>query len=145
MMIESSDIYFRDFEAKIETLDEQDQILAKHILKFMKADYYNQDRHIRRFTKTLNDQAETDPDKLNRLVDLTQKMLGDYNAAIMEYIINHASEYPYSTGYERRPFRTKNISAHLSRIVEKCASLHDFAKHRVTIMDILTNQHLDPK
>ncbi|MBP3953084.1 DUF4132 domain-containing protein [Bacillus suaedae] len=143
MAIESTNHYFKEFEAKIATLDENDQLLAKHILKFMKADYYNQDRHIRRFIKTLNQQVETDQNKLNRLVELTRKLLGDYNAIVMQYIINHATEYSYSTGYERRPFRTKNTTAHLSRIVEKCALLHDLDKHRVTIMDILTNKHLD--
>ncbi|CRK84776.1 DUF5724 domain-containing protein [Neobacillus massiliamazoniensis] len=143
MTLESSENYLIDYEAKIATLNEQDQKLARHILKFMQTDYYNQDRHIRRFTKTLNEQAETDQDKLNRLVDLTRNLLGDYHATVMQYIINHATEYSYSTGYDRRPFRTKNITAHLNRIIEKCASLHDLAKHRLTIMDILTNLHLD--
>ncbi|MGG1675742.1 DUF4132 domain-containing protein [Neobacillus sp. NRS-1170] len=143
MTIESNGNYLIDYEAKIATLDEQDQKLAKHILKFMQTDYYNQERHIRRFTNTLNEQADTDQDKLNRLVDLTRNLLGDYHATIMKYIINHATEYSYSTGYDRRPFRTKNIIAHLNRIIEKCASLHDLAKHHVTIMDILTNRQLD--
>ncbi|MED3561751.1 DUF4132 domain-containing protein [Bacillus xiapuensis] len=143
MMKESSGNYLIDYEAKIVTLDEQDQKLARHILKYMQTDYYNQDRHIRRFTKTLNEQAETDQDKLNRLVDVTRNLLGEYHAAVMQYIINHATEYSYSAGYDRRPFRTKNITAHVNSIIEKCASLHDLAKHCVTIMDILTNRHLD--
>ncbi|WP_059170241.1 DUF4132 domain-containing protein [Bacillus sp. FJAT-27445] len=141
MMLEPIGIFLRDYETKIENLDEQEQKLARHILRFMQTDYYNQDRHIRRFTKTLNDQAVTDQDKLNVLVNLTRNLLGDYHATVMEYIINHATEFSYSTGYDRRPFRTKNITAHLNRIVEKFASLHDLAKHQVTIKDILANRH----
>lgn len=143
MTVESSEKFIIDYEKKITALNEQDQKIARHILKYMQTDDYDQDRHVRRITKALNTQEETDQDKLNRLVRFTQNLLGDYEANIMQYIIHHATEYPYSTGYDRRPFRTKNITLHLERVIEKFASLHDFAKHRVTILDVLTNRNLD--
>jgi hypothetical protein len=143
MTLKSSEIYLIDYEANIATLNEQDQKIARHLLKYMQTDEYDQGRHARRITKTLNTQEETDQDKLKRLVDFTRNLLGDYHANVMQYIIHHATEYPYSTGYDRRPFRTKNLTVHLNRVIEKFASLHDLAKHRVTILDILTNRNLD--
>ncbi|MCA1318398.1 DUF4132 domain-containing protein [Bacillus tianshenii] len=143
MTIESSEMFLMEYEAKMSTLTELEQKLARHLLKYMQADYYDQDRHIHRFTKMLNAQAQTDQDKHTLLVDLTRNLLGDYYATVMNYIIDHATEYSYATGYDRRPFRTKNIAVHLNRIIEKCASLHDLAKHRVTILDILNERNHD--
>lgn len=132
-----------EYENRIKALNEQDQKIGKHLLKYMQTDEYDQERQVRRIAKTLNSADATNQEKLKRLMDITQALLGDKEANVLEYIIHHTTEYPYSTGYDRRPFRTKNITVHIHRIIEKFASLHDLAKYRLTTMDILTTKNLN--
>jgi hypothetical protein len=143
MSLRVNNHFFKEFEEKILTLNEQEQLLAKRLLKIIQTEIYDQDRHIRRFNKALNDVTEDVENKLSLLVDLTRKLLGNHQASVLQYIITHATEYPYSVGYDRRPFRTKNLNNHLERIIEKCISLYELAKYHYTVMDFLTKRNHD--
>jgi hypothetical protein len=122
---------------KIESLDETKQLLAKRLLKIVQADFYDRNRHYTLFTKSINDAAKNTDEKLEYLVELTRLLLGTYQCDVLTYIISHAPEYPYSEGYDRRPYRTKKLDLHWERILEKCVSLFDLARFQVPPISLL--------
>ncbi|WP_397386806.1 DUF4132 domain-containing protein [Paenibacillus sp. MMS20-IR301] len=46
-----------------------------------------------------------------------------YTAEVLTYIVEHCTEYPYSRGYLRRPFRTRNLELHSPQILNKLSAL----------------------
>ncbi|WP_141502705.1 DUF4132 domain-containing protein [Paenibacillus luteus] len=57
------------------------------------------------------------------LVDIVAELLDPSYAHVFRYMAEHATEYPYSSGYARRPFRTKEQRLHLDRLLTKMISL----------------------
>lgn len=135
--------FHKEFLEKIESLDETKQQLAKRLLKIVQADYYDRNRHYTLFSKLINDAAKNTDKKLEYLVELTTVLLGTYQSEVLTYIISHAPEYPYSEGYDRRPYRTKNLDLHWERILEKCVSLFNLSRFQGPMISLLANTDED--
>lgn len=71
-------------------------------------------------------------------ISIIKQKAGDYQAEIMRYLTTHITEYPYSIGYARRPFRTKNPRVHLESMVRKLFALYDFSKTNFSLIEYLT-------
>ncbi|MGF7046875.1 hypothetical protein J2T13_001377 [Paenibacillus sp. DS2015] len=80
-----------------------------------------------------NDEILFDP-----LVKVVKLLTNEYTGEILDYITNHATGYPYGTGYERRPFRTSERSAHMGQVISKMSSLLSMDCHEFAIIDYLT-------
>ncbi|TXK83532.1 DUF4132 domain-containing protein [Paenibacillus sp. N3.4] len=71
-------------------------------------------------------------------VSIIKQKAGDYPAEIMRYLTTYITEYPYSIGYVRRPFRTKNPRVHVESMVRKLFALYDFSRTHFSLIDYLT-------
>lgn len=71
------------------------------------------------------------------LVAVIDELLDDGYAYVFRYIAKHAAEYPYSTGYARRPFRTKEQRLHLDRLLTKMISLFYLHARDFSVADYL--------
>lgn len=72
------------------------------------------------------------------LVKVVRILTNEYTAEVFDYITSHATEYPYGTGYVRRPFRTSERHAHIGRVISKMSSLLSMDCHGFAIIDYLT-------
>ncbi|HAQ08144.1 MAG TPA: hypothetical protein DCR24_11725, partial [Bacillus bacterium] len=143
MAMHINENFEKELQEKIESLDETKQRLAKRLLKIVQCDYYDRNRHYTLFNKAINDAAKNMDEKLEYLVDLTKDLLGTYQSDVLRYIISNAPKYPYSEGYDRRPYRTKNLEMHWERILEKCVSLFDLARYHGPMIRLLANRDDD--
>lgn len=50
------------------------------------------------------------------LIDAVSRSMGEEQVLLLRYILQHKTEYSYSSGYYRRPFKTKNLRAHIRDI-----------------------------
>ncbi|MFD0696199.1 DUF4132 domain-containing protein [Paenibacillus sp. GCM10027628] len=71
-------------------------------------------------------------------ISIIKQKAGDYPAEIMRYLITHITEYPYSVGYVRRPFRTKNPRVHVESMVRKLFALYDISRTDFSLIEYLT-------
>jgi hypothetical protein len=78
------------------------------------------------------------------LIPIIQKKAGAYPAEIMRYVTNHITEYPYSVGYYRRPFRTRNFRVHIESVVRKLYALYDLSKLNFSLLTYLTSPDQNP-
>ncbi|UJF32630.1 DUF4132 domain-containing protein [Paenibacillus hexagrammi] len=72
------------------------------------------------------------------LISIVKQKAGDYEAQVMSYLATHITDYPYSIGYSRRPFRTKNLRVHVEGMVRKLYALYDLTKSEFSLLDYLT-------
>nr|WP_246096563.1 DUF5724 domain-containing protein [Paenibacillus sinopodophylli] len=72
------------------------------------------------------------------LADIVDGLLDDSYSLVFRYMTVHAVEYPYSTGYARRPFRTKEQRLHLDRLLNKMISLFYLNGRHFSVIDYLT-------
>lgn len=73
-------------------------------------------------------------------ISILQQKAGSYPAEIMRYLSTHITEYPYSVGYYRRPFRTKNPRVHVENMVRKLFALYDLTRTNFSLIKYLTTQ-----
>ena len=73
-------------------------------------------------------------------ISILQQKAGDHPAEIMSYLSTHITEYPYSVGYYRRPFRTKNPRVHVENMVRKLFALYDLTRTNFSLIEYLTTQ-----
>ncbi|WP_261304030.1 DUF4132 domain-containing protein [Paenibacillus andongensis] len=71
-------------------------------------------------------------------VSILKQKAGEYPAEIMRYLSIHITEYPYSTGYVRRPYRTKNPRVHVENMVRKLFALYDLTRTNFSLIEYLT-------
>ncbi|MCL9660907.1 DUF4132 domain-containing protein [Paenibacillus hunanensis] len=57
------------------------------------------------------------------LMSVIEHLAGEVAVAHFRYMIDSATEYPYSVGYARRPYHTSNLDLHKPRLIEKMCSL----------------------
>jgi hypothetical protein len=72
------------------------------------------------------------------LIDVVKKWLGDEVGALFQYIAEHATDYPYSVGYYRRPFRTSNLRWHFQVVMKKLFSILELTRQSFHINDYLS-------
>lgn len=73
------------------------------------------------------------------LLDVIRKLFSPFTAEVMGYIVEHCTEYPYSSGYTRRPFRTSNLELHGAAILSKMSSLIAMERQGLPLSAYLQN------
>ncbi|WP_052948738.1 DUF4132 domain-containing protein [Mesobacillus campisalis] len=135
--------YEKELLQKAENLDETGKKLAKRMIKIIQNHSFERDRHIRAFNRALNEAEQGPAEKLSLLVQLAHNLLGKPYEDVMAYIVSYAADYPYSEGYERRPYRTRNMAKHMERVLEKCISLFDLGRFEGSVVELMTNENED--
>ncbi|MBP1993696.1 DUF4132 domain-containing protein [Paenibacillus eucommiae] len=74
----------------------------------------------------------------NPLLAIAELLLDEAYADVFRYMVRHAAEYPYSSGYTRRPFRTKELRAHTGTLIVKINSLVCMQWLSFSTLDYLT-------
>ncbi|PSL40900.1 uncharacterized protein DUF4132 [Planomicrobium soli] len=132
--------YLKDRKEKVNRLPEADKALGQKLARAATLEDYHYDSHIRRLKRELERDAPSFDEKIHKLKLLTEQLLPSYYAKVLAYIIEHSTEYAYTSGYDRRPFRTPEPSAHLDLILWKCVGLHAFASSQLSFSELLTRK-----
>ncbi|OAB45740.1 DUF4132 domain-containing protein [Paenibacillus antarcticus] len=132
--------YYASLQEIAEGLDPHLAPLAQLVVELGQIQYVTQDEEC--FTKcaeTLQSLASGNDEILfEPLVKVVRLLTKEYTGEVFDYIASHATEYPYGTGYERRPFRTSDRQAHLGQVINKLSSLLSMECHDFVMIDYLT-------
>ncbi|NHN29558.1 DUF4132 domain-containing protein [Paenibacillus agricola] len=133
--------YFTTLEeqAKEYDISEAHRQLAALVLKNAKMSYTNNEvvKEIGGILHTLLSQ-NAGHQLFDPLQVVMEKLLEPYLAPIFAYLIEHITEYPYSRGYARKPFRTQDLKAHVERVIVKCTSMLHLQSFDFRAIDYLT-------
>ncbi|QUL55780.1 DUF4132 domain-containing protein [Paenibacillus tritici] len=77
------------------------------------------------------------------LLEAVRKLFSPYTAGVMNYIVGHCTEYPYSRGYARRPYRTRSLALHSAQILSKLSSLILMERHGFVLGEYLRKKDND--
>lgn len=79
--------------------------------------------------------------KLEPLADTLDILLGRDAGDLLRYVIRHSPEYPYATGYARRPFRTTDSAVQTPVILKKMGSILHMHGNGFSLNAYLTDRH----
>jgi hypothetical protein len=137
-MLKENKSYYEEINSKLNELSELEKQIAKIIINAAKHGYFTMDKYINKIAKALDfSSKENNSDFFRPLANIVRKLLGDYQGDVFNYIIHNKFEYPYSTDYYRRPFRTKDISCHLEGIIGKLIEIFELYIYDFSIIDYL--------
>ncbi len=107
-----------------DTLQGDEQKIAELCIKLMQTVYVANSEAYEPLCKKLDELAGGDDARLfDPLLTVAERLAGAEITPPLQYVIQHATEYPYSIGYMRKPYRTRNIQLHKDRIISKIGSL----------------------
>lgn len=118
--------WYAEMENKAKGLDEETSGLASVVIGLSRLNYYGgQEEESKACMERLRELAGggTDNGFYEPLLTAVRKLFSPYTAEVMTYIVEHCTEYPYSRGYVRRPYRTRNPELHSAQILSKLSSL----------------------
>ncbi|WP_084410739.1 DUF4132 domain-containing protein [Paenibacillus glacialis] len=132
--------YYALLQERAEGLDPHLSPLAKLVAELGQMGYVRQDEEcFLKCQEILYSLAAGNNEGLfEPLVKVVRQLTNVYTGEVFDYITTHATEYPYGTGYERRPFRTLEWSAHMGQVISKMSSLLSMDCHEFAIIDYLT-------
>lgn len=117
--------WYAEIQAKAQTLDAEVSGLASLIISVSRIQYIGgEEEECRECINVLKKLAGKAQQSLfEPLVATFRQLFSPYAAAVMQYITEHCTEYPYSRGYARRPFRSANPELHIFTFLSKMGSL----------------------
>ncbi len=106
------------------TLQGDEKEIAELCTRLMQSLYVYNDEGFGKLTSKLEAMSRKDETRFFKpLLSAAEHLVGTEAIAQFRYIMQHATEYPYSIGYLRKPYRTSNIHLHRNRLIEKLCSL----------------------
>ncbi|WP_226001444.1 DUF4132 domain-containing protein [Paenibacillus sp. BJ-4] len=134
--------YFTILKERAAQLDGQQQELAQYVIELGQLPYIHEDEEpFNECQRILKAQAAESGEPLFKpLAEVLRQLIGRTAGNVFAHITEHVTEYPYSTGYERKPFRTSDITAHTSRIYKRMVQLIRMDWIGFSIMDYLTKK-----
>uniref|UniRef100_UPI00406D1463 DUF5724 domain-containing protein n=1 Tax=Paenibacillus sp. FSL R7-0345 TaxID=2954535 RepID=UPI00406D1463 len=117
--------WYAELQAKAQKMDAETSGLASLIIRISKIQYIGgEEEECRECLNVLKKLAgDAQQSLFEPLVRAVRKLFSPYTADVMQYIVEHCTEYPYSKGYARRPFRSGNPELHVTTILSKMGSL----------------------
>ncbi len=132
--------YYASLLALAEGVDPQFSSLAKLVVELSQMGNIRQDED--RFLACqdqLHTLAKGNSDALfEPLVTVVKQLTTAYTGEVFDYVVEHVTDYPYATGYARRPFRTAELRAHIHQVMSKMSALLYMECHEFSIIDYLT-------
>ncbi|PGY08375.1 DUF4132 domain-containing protein [Bacillus sp. AFS031507] len=146
MRAKNKDLYYESLEAKAnKEFTGAEQNLALLLIKLMDATYIVRDTNLQEIRNILFTQkSPRDPLIFQPLVEIVHTLIGAEYGALFQYIIDHKCEYPYSEGYSRRPFRTRNLEYHYHGMIESFLYIFDLDFEEFSIIDYLSCREGSP-
>lgn len=132
--------YFASLQERAERVDPHLSSLAKLVVELGRMVRVNEGNStFLKCEEILHSLAAGNNDQLfEPLVKVVKQLTNEHTGEVLAYIAAHATEYPYNTGYARRPFRTTEKSAHVGQVVNKMSSLITMDCYEFNIIDYLT-------
>lgn len=117
--------WYAEKQAKAQQLDAGVSGLASLIISISRIQYIGgEEEECRECIDVLKKLAGKAQQSLfEPLVATVRQLFSPYTAEVMQYITEHCTEYPYSEGYARRPFRSANPQLHVFTVLSKMGSL----------------------
>ncbi|WP_026567056.1 DUF4132 domain-containing protein [Bacillus sp. UNC41MFS5] len=142
MRTKNKELYYEGLVAKAsQELTGTEKQLALLILKLENAIYLVRDANHLEIRKIIQGQeSPRDPIIYEPLVKIAHTLLGSRYGTIFQYIVDHKCEYPYSEGFDRRPFRTKNLEYHHNGLIDSFLYLVDLDFEEFSIIEYLTTR-----
>lgn len=142
MKTKNKHLYYKSLESKAnKELTGIEQQVALLLLKVTEENYLERDAYLQEIRKTiLSKNNLNDPKIFQPLVKIGQTLLGKEYGSLFQYILEHKSEYPYSEGYDRRPFRTKNLEYHYEAIIDSFLHMVELDFEEFSIINYLTRR-----
>ncbi|MEH7748225.1 hypothetical protein V7659_24910, partial [Neobacillus drentensis] len=142
MRTKNKELYYEGLAARAsQELNGTEQQLALLILKLENATYLVRDTNHQEIRKIiLGQESHKDPIIYQPLVKIARTLLGNRYGTIFQYIVDRKCEYPYSIGFDRRPFRTKNLEFHHDGLIDSFLYLVDLAFEEFSIIEYLTTR-----
>jgi hypothetical protein len=136
---QTSQIYYQNLLKNAEIhLEGVELELAQLIVKQATVEYYEND--FRPAIYELLVQLQDEQGLFHPIIELVKKWIGTELGDIFQYIVKHIIEYPYSVGYYRRPFRTKNIKWHFNNLLNKLVAILELDRQSFDILEYLTTK-----
>jgi hypothetical protein len=158
--------YYQGLMEKAEkVLSGKELELAQHIIKQARLDYYDRkdsQKEIYHLVEQMSQKKNSSSFKplvkvvkkwmgseekntnqtfsLQPLIHVVNKWLGEEIGSLFQYIAETATDYPYSVGYYRRPFRTSNVRWHFPVVIKKLFSILELTRQSFN-----TNEYLSHK
>ncbi len=138
--------YFATLKERAAQLGGQQQELAQYVVELGKLHYIQEvEEPFTKCQQILKERAAESGEPLFKpLAEVLRSLIGQTAGDVFAHLTEHVTEYPYSTGYERRPFRTSDITAHTSRVYKKMVQLIRMDCIGFSIMDYLTKKDYEP-
>ncbi|WP_322906934.1 DUF4132 domain-containing protein [Paenibacillus campi] len=112
------------FSAISETIAGDERLIAELFTQLISHLYVYNSEAYEPLCHKLDELAAGDDHRLfDTLLPVMEQLVGAEAVAPLHYMIQHAAEYPYSIGYLRRPYRTRNMLLHTNRLLDKMCSL----------------------
>ncbi|WP_172253829.1 DUF4132 domain-containing protein [Saccharibacillus deserti] len=113
--------YFEGLKSRAQELGEPHAEIAACLYEISGNGYVHENQEsVREMRRLLLKRAEGHPDTLFKpLEEAVSVWIGDEAGQRVRRMAEQAADYPYAVGYMRRPFRTSDLSAHLTRILSQ--------------------------
>lgn len=134
--------YFTTLKERAAQLDGQQQELAQYVVELGKLHYIQENEEpFNECQRILKERATESGEPLFKpLTEVLHALIGQTAGDVFAHLTEHVTEYPYSTGYARKPFRTSDITAHTSRIYKRMVQLIRMDCIGFSVMDYLTKR-----
>ncbi|RXZ79804.1 DUF4132 domain-containing protein [Paenibacillaceae bacterium] len=132
--------YFKELKDKVEglQLEERHRELADKLVEAASGRYCPPELKLEIEVLLEKITGGEESELFRPVAQLVGQLLDDEYGQVVDYIITHAVEYPYSTGYYRRPYRTTVLKEHMGQILTKVISLVHLHKINFSVLDYLT-------
>jgi hypothetical protein len=139
MVHDKETYYIGLFEKAEKVLTGKELEIAQHIIKQARLDYYDRKDNQKELYHLVEQMSQDKTLSFMPLVKVVKKWLGEEIGALFQYIAKTTTDYPYSVGYYRRPFRTSNLRWHFHVVIKKLFSILELTRESFTINDYLSH------
>ena len=135
------DEYLEHLKTKAAELTGQQQQIAQYCVHLYEHTYIsNSDDEVAQLKHILGVGSDNQAVSFESLIEVVKYLSDQSTADTFRYITEHATEYPYSVGYTRRPYRTSDISLHIAPILSQLISLFFLNAYEFDLHTYLTER-----
>lgn len=135
------DEYLEHLKKRTAELTGQQQQIAQYCVHLYEHTYItNSDDEVDQLKQILGVKTDTQAVSFEPLIEVVEHLSDKSTADLFRYVTEHATEYPYSVGYTRRPYRTSDISLHIAPILSQLISLFFLNAYEFDLLTYLTER-----
>ncbi|MGR6542012.1 DUF5724 domain-containing protein [Paenibacillus tundrae] len=117
--------YLNELREKAASLPEEQHELAAYVVELAGLGYLREDEklYLNMRNTLLQRAGATGRPLFQPVLDILEHVASEQLCARFRYIAEQAPKYPYSSNYERRPFRTSDPALHMGQVLRKLVGL----------------------